>query len=345
MFLTAKRARSQSKRARVLQVSAGMVALGMLVAGCSGSSGSSEGSGGGGTTTLVAYTGQAGDYQINFNPFSPSQIGGGGAVYEQLFFINKAGSGDPEPLLGTEYEWNDEGTELTVKLRTDVKWTDGKPFTAKDVAFTFDLLKKTTAYNNIGYDGEAEAVDDGTVKFTFAEPAFTLGPDILGNTYMVPEHLWADVDPETFVNEKPVGTGPYKLGEFKAQAFTYVANEDYWGEVPAIKTVRFLSLSGNQAGADGISAGTIDWQTGPVPNIQNVPETYPGYDAVTVNQSQMALLTCSNEELGCTGPQTDPAVRRAIYRALDREQLNALAFQARPARSRRPSPCPPTRRR
>ena len=60
------------------------------------------------------------------------------------------------------------------------------------------------------------------------------------------------------------------------------------GKVPAIKTVRFLSLSGNTAGADGVAAGTIDWQTGPVPNIDKVSQVYPGYDSATVNQSQIA---------------------------------------------------------
>ncbi|MBT0768563.1 ABC transporter substrate-binding protein [Kineosporia sp. J2-2] len=320
------RARSRTDRARALRTAAALAAIGLLAAGCSGSSGTGGGSGGG-TTTLVAYTGQSGDYQINFNPFSPTQIGGGAAIYEQLFFINKAGSGEPEPLLGTDYSWNDDGTELTVTLRDDVKWTDGEAFTADDVVFTFNILNEHQSLNSIGYDGTAEATDDTHVVFTFDEPAFTQGPDVLGNTFIVPEHLWKDVDPETDVMENPVGTGPLKLGEFKAQAFTYVANEDYWGDVPAIKTVRFLSLSGNTAGADGVASGTIDWQTGPVPNIDKVAETYPGYDSLTVNQSQMALLTCSNEELGCAGPQTDPAVRRAIYHAIDRKQLNALAFQ------------------
>ncbi|GAB3285722.1 ABC transporter substrate-binding protein [Kineosporia babensis] len=321
------RARSRTNRARALQISAGLVALGMLAAGCSGGSGSSEGSGGGGTTTMVVYTGQSGDYQINFNPFSPTQIGGGAAIYEQLFFINKSGDGEPQPLLGTEYTWNDDGTELSITLRDDVKWTDGEAFTADDVVFSLNIVKDHAALNSIGFDGEAKAVDDTHVVITFPEAAFTQGPDVLGNIYMVPEHLWEGRNPETDVNEEPVGTGPLKFGDFKAQAFTYVANEDYWGEVPAIKTVRFLSLSGNTAGADGIMAGTIDWQTSPVPNMDKVSEVYPGYDALTSNLMQTSLIACANPDLGCTGPQTDPAVRRAVYYALNRQQINALGFQ------------------
>src|SRR5690606_26960807 len=119
----------------------------------------------------------------------------------------------------------------------------------------------------------------------------------------------------------------YVLGEFKAQAFTLTANDDYWDGAPAVKAVRYLSLSGNTAGVDALKAGTIDWQTGPVPDIQNVSKNYPGYDQITIGQNQMALLSCSNADLGCEGPQTDPAVRKAVYYALDRAQVNALAFQ------------------
>src|SRR5690606_8728709 len=115
-------------------VLAGVAALDLALAACSGggSDGGSNGSGGGASSTLVAYTGQAGDYQINFNPFSPSKIGGLGTIYEPLFFYNKAEVRDPVPLLGTEQSWNEDGTELSVTLREGVTWSDGEPFTAKD---------------------------------------------------------------------------------------------------------------------------------------------------------------------------------------------------------------------
>lgn len=317
------------RSARTVPIAAGVAAVALLAA-CSGggdSGGDSSSSASGDGTTLVAYTGQSGDYQINFNPFSPSRIGGLGAIYEQLFFINKAAESDPVPLLGTEYTWNEDGTELEVALREDATWTDGEPFTADDVVFTFDLLASTPAINNVGYAGTATATDDTHVTFTFDAPAFVQGPDVLSGVPIVPEHLWADVDPTADVVENPVGTGAFTLGDFKPQAFTYTANPGYWGGEPAVKTIRFLSLSGNTAGADGIANGTIDWQTGPVPDIQNVAENFPGYDTLTAAQNQMVLATCSSVEQGCTGPQTDPAVRQALYLAMDRTQLNQLAFE------------------
>ncbi|WP_197034587.1 ABC transporter substrate-binding protein [Glycomyces sp. NRRL B-16210] len=295
-------------------------ALGLTLTACSDS-----GSNGGDATTLVAYTGQAGDYQINFNPFSPSRIGGLGTIYENLFFYNKAQVSEPVPLLGTEQSWNEDGTVLSVTLRENVKWTDGEDFTADDVVFTFEMLKSTDSVNNIGFDGTVEAEDDHHVVFSFDEPTFVKGPDLM-NTPIVPEHIWADINPVEDVIEEPIGTGAYVLDEFKPQAYTLKANEDYWDGAPAVKLIRFLSLSGNQAGADAIAAGTIDWQTGPIPDIQNTNKNFPNYDAFTQWQNQMVLATCSNADLGCEGPQTDPAVRHALYYALDREQLNNLAF-------------------
>jgi peptide/nickel transport system substrate-binding protein len=322
MFLSTKRPRAGIRMA--LAGASAAVATTLLLAGCAPASG---GSASGSADTLIAYTGQSGDYQINFNPYSPSQIGGIGTIFESLFFVTNVNTDPYAPLLGTEYTWNEDGTQLSVTLREGVKWSDGEDFTADDVAFTFQMLLDTPSLNNGGFDGTVEATDDTHVVFTWDHPAFVSGPTLLGRTPIVPEHIWAETDPTTDVMEAPIGTGPYTLDNFKPQAFTLAANEDYWDGAPAVKAIRYLSLSGNTAGVDALKAGTIDWQTGPVPDIENVSTTYPGYDAITIPQNQVALLTCSSAELGCTGPQTDPAVRQAVYVALNRDQVNSLAFQ------------------
>ena len=320
MFLRVR----EGRRLRVLAAAAATAASALLLSGCTGGASSSGTSS---ADTLVAYTGQAGDYQINFNPYSPSKIGGLGTIYESLFFVTNINSDPYVPLLGTEYTWNAEGTQLDVTLRDDVTWSDGEAFTAEDVVFTFEMLVENPSLNTGGFDGVVTATDDTHVSITWDHPAFVTGPTVLGRTPIVPEHLWADVDPVTDVVAEPVGTGPYLLADFKAQAFTLGVNEDYWDGAPAVKAIRFLSLSGNTAGVDALAAGTIDWQTGPVPDIENVAKNYPGYEAITVPQNQVALLSCANVDLGCVGPQTDPAVRQAIYYALNRDQINALAFQ------------------
>lgn len=311
---------------RLRAAAAGLAAIALTAAACSSSP---TGSGGPVNDTLVVYTGQSGDYQQNLNPYSPTANEGPGTIFEPLFFFNLTSlENPPVPLLGTEYSWNAGGTELSITLRDNVKWSDGTKFTAKDVAFTFDMVKKNPSMNNTGFQGETTVVDDTHVRVKFAEAAFMEEPQVLGKLFIVPEHLWKDIaTPATDVMRTPVGTGPFVLEEFKPQAFTLKANPSHWGGEPAVKKVRYLSLSGNQAGADGLKAGSIDWQTGPVPDIKNVEKNYPGYRAITVNVNQMALFACSNAQLGCQGPQADPAVRKAIYYSLNRSQVNSLGFQ------------------
>jgi peptide/nickel transport system substrate-binding protein len=299
----------------------------LAAAGCS-SSGSGTG-GGQARDTLVVYTGQAGDFQLNFNPYAPTEIEGPGTIYEPLFFYNILDKAQPpKPLLATQFSWNSDGTELSITLRDNVTWSDGQKFTAKDVTFTLDMVAKNPAMNKTGYKGTATATDDTHVVVKFPGPAYMDGPQVLGQLWMMPEHVWKDyATPATEVNQNPVGTGPFALEEFKGQAFTLRANPTYWGGAPALKHVRYLSLSGNQAGADALKAGSIDWQTGPVPDIKDVEKNYPGYKAITLPLNQVALFTCSNSQLGCQGAQADPAVRKAIYYAMNRTQLNSLAFE------------------
>ncbi|MEU1473678.1 ABC transporter substrate-binding protein [Streptomyces sp. NPDC005760] len=310
--------RGVRKRAGVI-----LAAVALTAAGCQSSGTPAQG----GTPVLIAYTGQASDYQINFNPFAPTAIGGTGTIFQTLFFYNIVRKDAPVPWLGKEFSWNDDGTKLSITLRDGVKWSDGQPFTAADVVFTLDMITKHKGMNNAGYAGHATAVDDTHVTIAFDKPSFVDGPAVLGKTYIVPEHKWKGLaDPAVAVLKDPVGTGPYLLDDFKPQAFTLKANPAYWGGEPAVKKIRYPALSGNQSGVTALKAGQIDWQTGPVPGIKDVAKNYPGYKSVITPVNQIVLGTCSNAELGCQGPQTDPAVRRAIYHAIDRTQLNALAF-------------------
>jgi len=314
-----------SREHRATTRAAAILATAALVAGgCKSSGAPAQGE----SPTLVAYTGQATDYQINFNPFAPTRIGGTGTIFQTLFFYNIVRNDKPVPRLGSQFSWNPAGTQLSITLRTGVTWSDGEKFTAADVVFTLGMIAKNKGMNNGGYAGHAAAVDDTHVTITFDKPSFVDGPSVLGKTYIVPQHKWKDIaDPAVAVVKDPVGTGPYLLDEFKPQAFTLKANPAYWGGEPAVKKIRYLALSGNQAGATALKAGQIDWQTGPVPDLKNVEKSYSGYRAVVTPLNQIVLDTCSNAALGCQGPQTDPAVRQAIYRAVDRTQLNALAFE------------------
>ncbi|TDC12568.1 ABC transporter substrate-binding protein [Streptomyces sp. 8K308] len=314
-------------RRRASALAVGAAALALLAAGCGGGG---NGGGGGGSTpadTLVV-AGQTGDYIRNFNPYSPTLVEGPGTIFEPLFYFNLASPGEPVSRLGTEYAWNEDGTELSITLREGVTWSDGEAFDAEDVKFTFDMIASDAVPNTVGFHGTTEIVDPTHVTVTFDAPSYMEGPQLLGKTWIVPEHIWSGIeDPNADTIPEPVGTGPYTLGDFKGQAFTLDANPDYWGGEPELTHVQYRSLAGNQASTDALAAGQVDVYSGPVPDIANVEENYPGYSAITVPMNQMVLDACANADLGCTGPQTDPAVRQALYYAMDRTQLNQLAFQ------------------
>src|SRR5699024_7114616 len=207
-------------------------------------------------------------------------------------------------------------------------WTDGTPFTAEDVAFTFTRIRETEALNAGGTAPSAQALDDTTVEITYDEPSFTEGPNALARTWIVPEHLFAEVeDLATYANTEPVGTGPFLLDSFSPESYLLLSNDEYWEEgTPAIGGIRAIAVSGNQSATDMWLAGEIDYMSIAIPNLEEHVEADPTLSYTNTGISQMALTAAATPELGCEGPQTDVAVRKALYLGMDREQLSKLAF-------------------
>ena len=150
----------------------------------------------------------------NFNPLMPenatsrwpTQFG----IYEPLLVWNTVKS-EAVPWLAKEWAFSEDNLTLTFTLQEGVTWSDGTPFTAKDVAFTWNLFKENAALPGNGAQTamprltSIEAADDATVVFTFSE-VFTVVLADIGQQLIVPEHIWSTVeDPTTFTNEEPVG--------------------------------------------------------------------------------------------------------------------------------------------
>jgi len=315
-------------RKRLLTAVALVTGVTMFAAGCSSSGGEkNEGGGGESSRVLNVWAGTQTPMVANFNPYAPNPLHvTNGGIYEPLFFYNRAEAGDPTPRLGESYEWSEDGTELTIKIREGVKWTDGEPFTVEDVIFSY-----TNETAKRDYLSAAEKVDDSTVKLTFNGAQFTAAVQILGTTLMVPEHIYEGVaDKITFTNDKPVGTGPYILDTISDATYTVVANEDYWGEAPKLKKVRYLALDKNQSAEDLLATGKIDWTTMFVAD----PEPITGKGQLSLlntPQDPTTIMSCMNAALGCVGPQTDLAVREAVNLLIDRGEINDKAFSGHAA--------------
>ena len=305
-------------------LAAGVVALSLALTGCSPSSSSSGGD------VLRVWAGSATPINHNFNPFAVDTAVHAtfGAIYEPLFFFNQLSSDAPVGMLGDSYEFSEDGKTLTVTLKPDLKWNDGEPLTADDVVFTFGY-----GSNKSEKLISAEATDDTTVVFTYTEPQFTSASLTLGSTWIIPEHVWGDIDDYiSETNPEPVGSGPYKVKSFSDAAYTIEANDDFRDGAPAVKEVQYLGLDSNQSAQDLLTTGKIDWVGQFIANPD--PVTASG-DIATMNNQQdpTTIVTCSNADLGCTGAQTDPAVRQAINLVIDRTTIAEKAFAGLPAAS------------
>ena len=109
-------------------------------------------------------------YTRNFNPFSPNaDLGTITAIYEPLVVYTPT-NGKYTPWLATSWTWGPNSTSLTFNLRHGVEWSDGQPFTAADVAYTFAILKKDFAGGGFPYVQSVTAVSPYVVKFSFSQP-------------------------------------------------------------------------------------------------------------------------------------------------------------------------------
>ncbi|KQM84489.1 ABC transporter substrate-binding protein [Agromyces sp. Leaf222] len=310
---------TRTKRSFAVALAAGAAAIALGMTGCA----PSAGGGSGDSAVLRVWAGSATPINNNFNPFAVDTAVHAtfGAIYEPLFFFNQLSADEPMGLIGDSYEYSEDGRTLTVTIKPDLKWNDGEALTAADVAFTFGY-----GSNKSEQFVSAEAPDDTTVVLTYTEPQFTSASLTLGSTYIIPEHIWADIDDfmaET--NPEPVGSGPYKLKSFSDAAYTVEANDEFRDGAPAVEEVQYVGLDSNQSSQDLLTTGKIDWVGQFIAN----PDAVTGKGNITtMNQQQdpTTITTCANADLGCEGPQTDPAVRQAINVAIDRATIADKAF-------------------
>jgi peptide/nickel transport system substrate-binding protein len=152
----------------------------------------------GGTLRVVMPWGSIVD---DFNPLawagstSTTAGGTGSLLYEPLFYDNPY-TGNVTPLLGTSYKWEDNNLELVVTTRSGVTWSDGQPFSAKDVAFTFNYIKKYPALDPEGFWqgplASVTATEPNIVVFKFNKADTPIFP-LLVEQEIVPQHIWASI--------------------------------------------------------------------------------------------------------------------------------------------------------
>jgi peptide/nickel transport system substrate-binding protein len=267
----------------------------------------------------------------NFNPFSPDARlqASQGTIYEPLMIFNKS-TGELVPWLASSYSWNSDNTELTFKIQPNVLWSDGQPFSTKDILFTFDLLKNNPALlNNIGsiLTDNIEswsAPDDSSVVFKF-KIVHTPALYLLANQLIVPEHIWKDVkDPVTFTNENPVGTGPFtEITKFEDQIYVIEKNPHYWQPgKPYFQGLRFPAYPGNDQANLALANGELDWAGNFVPDIEKtfVAKNPQDFHYYFIGGDGVLLYVNPNIK-----PFDNADVRKAISMGIDRKMVVDVA--------------------
>lgn len=269
---------------------------------------------------LVIAASVAGNFQQNFNPFvGTADSGTLGLVYQPLFYFDNI-SGKVFPLLGTKYIWSNGNKTLTVNLRKNVKWSNGKPFTSADVIFSMNLLKKYPAIDLSGIWNQLSSLHakgSDEVVFNFKSANVPFASYVL-SSYIVPKQLWSGVgDPAKAVVKNPIGTGPYVLTSFNPQVYKFSANSKYWGGESAVRTVEYPAYTGNNSADLAMAKGQVDWAGIFIPSIQSVYASKNPHNKYWFPpSSDVMLYTNLKDPLLSQLP-----VRQAMSMAINRQQI------------------------
>ena len=290
------------------------------LAACSSSPNSQQGNTGGKPATLVMESSPETSITQAFNPFVPTEaaygMGATGLIYEPLIEFNLAAPPKYYPWLATSYAWGDGGKQITFTIRPNVKWSNGKPLTPADVAFTFNLMKKNTAINLGGLDISSVSTSGNKVTVTFPAAQYTKLQQIAG-VAIVPASIWSKVgNPATFADPKPVGTGPFVLDSFTPQGFTLKRSPNYWQAAKLhVDKVYFPVYTSNTGALSALFSGQIDWTGNFIPGLQKNfvatnPQFHHFWEAPGGTNSLMPNLN--------KWPTNQLPVRKAISLAIDR---------------------------
>ena len=275
-------------------------------------------------------------YENNLTPFTltmaglPSTHDLVNLVYDTLFWSQV--KDDPEPWLAESAEPSPDRTQWTVKLRDGVTWHDGAPFTADDVAFTFERMKTTTGgrYSHHVWEHpvftSAEVLDPLTVRLTFAGPAPTF--EILpgADLPIVPKHIWEKIEKPNMATDAPsIGTGPFKLAQVVPdQRYVLEANADYFKGKPTVDRIDVPIVKDPAAAFAALQTGQIDTLDRTVPpELHAQLSRAPGMKVLRSTRMESVQLHFNNKK----APLSDPKLRKGLTMAMDLEALVEAVLQ------------------
>ena len=246
-------------------------------------------------------------------------------IYSPLYMYNADGI---NWFLATGYTTDDDITYV-IKLRNDVKWSDGEPFTADDVVFTYKEMEKEDnagwAYSQLVYDEGAvdvKKVDDYTVSFTFPFKTPT-ALEMISQVFIMPEHIYKDVTDlkHNDYNMNSVGTGPYQAVEYVPGSYVkFKRNEYYFKGAPSIENVVFRIIENSDTALLALQSGEVD-------AYQAIPSEVEKLD---LESNNLRTYPYSEGRIGYVMINAknvpDEKVRKAILYALNKDEMNIASY-------------------
>ncbi|MFL2542780.1 MAG: ABC transporter substrate-binding protein [Candidatus Latescibacterota bacterium] len=317
--------------------------------------------------------GQIKDYNT-FNPYL--LIGksntGWNFLYEPLYFYNAYDTGEDNiiPWIATGHEYNADYTEVTIKIRKGVEWSDGKPWTAHDLVFTINMLRNNAPELAFSTDmeawvKEAVAIDDLTAKISLnkANPRFVFSyftHNFDNGVPIVPKHIWEGQDPGGFKNFDtakgwPVVSGPYQIAISVPEQRVWDVRDDWWAQkigfrdMPKVERIIYLTHMEEAKRVQNLISNTMDTSLDiRPPNIRSILDSNPKVSTWSGRELPHGYLDWWPICLGFNTlepPFNDPEIRRAINYAIDRDQLVAIGWQGAGTKTHLPLPdFPPMRK-
>jgi peptide/nickel transport system substrate-binding protein len=250
----------------------------------------------------------------------------------------------------TSVDASSDGMTFTYHMRSGMKWSDGQPFTANDVAWTLSYYKKYSAnISNYAADmalvDSVTATDDTTFVLKSTKPtSFYSGGSVFLYDYILPQHIWSkyenDIKGAKLVKNVPnIGSGPYVITDYKpGQSVTMERNPNYWGLsaglTPTYDKIVYIIYNNEDAIAAALQNGEIDFGIFTAANILNNLKGKPNIairGATTPSFDEIGLNTGSAYQTDPAGgfkkhgngshALTDPIVRQAIREAIDSKTL------------------------
>ncbi|HEU0077523.1 MAG TPA: ABC transporter substrate-binding protein [Longimicrobiaceae bacterium] len=324
----------------------GWVAAAVLLAACGGGGDAGGGGAAGadagapvnGGTAVVAVKSDFG----GFNPVTNSALATDDVIKFMLFtpLVQFDDKFTPQPYLAESWQLAD--SSVTFKIRQGVTWHDGKPLTAEDVKFTFDLAKNPesaagVAGTYLGLVESATVLDPHTIRFDFVAPHAQPLEDFWWAP--VPKHLLQSVPPSQLAqapyNLSPVGSGPFKFGAWQqGQQLVLEAYPQFpqaMGGRPRLDRVVFRITPEATTRLTELTNGAVDVDYSILPDEAQQLQSQQGIKLERYTSREMTYIGWNNGR----EPFNDPAVRRAMTLAVDRARIiEALMFGfAKPAGS------------